>query len=217
MLDEELGVEPGARLRELEKHILGQDPRLDLGTPTAEPVAATADVRVTGCPYKGLARYEAADAAVFRGRDRLVRALVTTLVDHRLLVVSGSSGAGKSSVVRAGLLPALQSGELSGSAGWEPVVVVPGARPVDSLARAHRRAAADDAGACSCATSSSSCGRQTSPRANGPPSWTPCWACWPTTWSLGACLPSGATTWVGWPSTRRSPSTCTAAWCWCLR
>ncbi len=135
VLDEELGVEPGVRLRELEKHILGQDPRLDLGTPTAEPVAATAHVRITGCPYKGLARYEAADAAVFRGRDRMVRALVTTLVDHRLLVVSGSSGAGKSSVVRAGLLPALQSGELSGSAGWEPVVVVPGARPVDSLAR----------------------------------------------------------------------------------
>ena len=135
VLLEELGVEPGARLRELEQAILAQDPVLDLGRSphdaAAEPPPATT---VTGCPYKGLARYEASDAAVFRGRDGLTRTLVTALVDHRLLVVSGSSGAGKSSVVRAGLLPGLRSGALPGSEGWEPCVVVPGSRPVDSLA-----------------------------------------------------------------------------------
>lgn len=81
VLADELGVEPGARLRELEQAILTQDPALDQPPrrTTAEPRGATT---VTGCPYKGLARYEATDAAVFRGRDRLVGTLVTTLVDH---------------------------------------------------------------------------------------------------------------------------------------
>ena len=89
---------------------------------------------VKGCPYKGLARYELNDAAAFHGRGRLVRTLVTSLVDRRLLVVSGSSGAGKSSVVRAGLLAALGSGELPGSDQWRSVVVVPGRTPLDTLA-----------------------------------------------------------------------------------
>jgi DNA-binding SARP family transcriptional activator/WD40 repeat protein len=136
VLDEELGVEPGVRLRELEQAILVQDPALDLGEHPGPPAttAGAPTPLVSGCPYKGLARYEQDDAVVFRGRDRLVGTLVTSLVDHRLLVVSGSSGAGKSSVVRAGLLPALRAGEITGSAAWHPVVVVPGAHPVDGLA-----------------------------------------------------------------------------------
>ncbi len=135
VLDDQLGVEPGTRLRHLEQAILAQDPSLDLASaPTAAREAVAPVASVTGCPYKGLARYELDDAAVFRGRERLVRMLVTSLVDRRLLVVSGSSGAGKSSVVRAGLLPVLGAGELPGSEAWRPVVVVPGRRPVDTLA-----------------------------------------------------------------------------------
>ena len=135
VLVDELGVEPGTRLRELEQAILDQDPALDLDpAPRRTNVEPSRPATVTGCPYKGLARYEAADAAVFRGRDRLVGTLVTALVDHRLLVVSGSSGAGKSSVARAGLVPTLRAGALPGSEAWEPLVVVPGSRPVDSLA-----------------------------------------------------------------------------------
>ena len=135
VLDEQLGVEPGARLRELEQAILTQDASLDLGTlPPSAPAPQTRGVTVTGCPYKGLARYELDDAAVFHGRDRLVRTLVTSLVDRRLLVVSGSSGAGKSSVVRAGLLAALGSGELPDSDQWRSIVVVPGRNPLDTLA-----------------------------------------------------------------------------------
>ncbi len=133
-LADELGVEPGTRLRELEQAILAQDPVLDLVAPArldSKPTMAAPTV--SGCPYKGLALYEIEDAAAFHGRDRLVRTLVTALVDHRLLVVSGSSGAGKSSVVRAGLVPALREGALADSEGWEPVVVTPGPRPVDTL------------------------------------------------------------------------------------
>ncbi|MGY1731920.1 hypothetical protein ACI798_10375 [Geodermatophilus sp. SYSU D01045] len=82
----------------------------------------------------GLRAYRTEDAALFAGRGRVVAALVARLVDAPLLAVSGPSGAGKSSVVRAGLLPALAAGALSGSGGWQPVVLLPGRRPVDALA-----------------------------------------------------------------------------------
>ena len=217
VLDDQLGVEPGTRLRELEQAILAQDPSLDLGSaPTAAREAPAPVASVTGCPYKGLARYELDDAAVFRGRERLVRMLVTSLVDRRLLVVSGSSGAGKSSVVRAGLLPALGSGELPSSAAWRPVVVVPGRQPVDTLAsltgRTHRRHPW-----CSSATSSSSCGQTASGRGSARPSSTPCWACCPTRSWRAACWWCAVTTSAGWPSTRTWPGTCTAPWSWCPR
>ena len=126
----------------MEAAVLAQDPSLDLselrasartvvqeGGPPHPPTAM-----VEGCPYKGLAAYQAEDAALFWGRSRLVAALVRRLVDASLLVVSGHSGAGKSSVVRAGLVPALADGALPGSRAWRPFVVSPGRRPVDTIA-----------------------------------------------------------------------------------
>src|SRR5690606_24196819 len=71
---------------------------------------------VVACPYKGLAAFEAADAELFHGRERLVAELVARLVQADFLAVVGASGSGKSSVVRAGLLPALAQGVLPGSA-----------------------------------------------------------------------------------------------------
>ena len=61
-------------------------------------------------PYKGLRSFDEADAADFFGRARLVEQLVSELRDSRFLAVVGPSGSGKSSVVRAGLLPALRDG-----------------------------------------------------------------------------------------------------------
>ena len=58
-LDDELGVEPGPRLRELERQVLAQDPAL-LGRLPTGPVARMP------CPYKGLTRYDVADAGVLR-------------------------------------------------------------------------------------------------------------------------------------------------------
>jgi DNA-binding SARP family transcriptional activator len=107
----ELGADPGPRLRALEAAVLAQDPSLEL------PAPAVAGEVVT-CPFKGLAAYQVADAALFHGRARLVDRLVARLVDSPLVVVSGPSGAGKSSVVRAGLLPALAGGALPGSDRW---------------------------------------------------------------------------------------------------
>jgi WD40 repeat protein/DNA-binding SARP family transcriptional activator len=95
---------------------------------------------VVRCPYKGLARFERADHQLFFGRERLVAELVTHLVGPGLLGVVGPSGSGKSSVVRAGLLPALADGVLPGAAGWTLAVVRPGEHPLGELARAARHA-----------------------------------------------------------------------------
>ena len=81
-------------------------------TATAAPVV---------CPFKGLASFEVADAPYFFGRERLVAELVARLVGAPLLGVVGPSGSGKSSVVRAGLLPALAGGVLPGSEDWPQV------------------------------------------------------------------------------------------------
>ncbi|UOY01172.1 hypothetical protein MVA48_19795 [Blastococcus sp. PRF04-17] len=131
VLAEELGADPGPALRAMESAVLAQDPALDPAPLPRQDVPAVAGER---CPFKGLAAYQVADAPLFQGRRRLVSALVGRLVDAPVVVVSGPSGAGKSSVVRAGLVPALAGGSVTGSETWEAVVVTPGRTPVDVLA-----------------------------------------------------------------------------------
>ena len=127
LLNEELGLEPGVELQELERAILVQDPALNV-TVAAHGRAAPPLREV--CPFKGLAPFEAADAEFFFGRERLVDELVARLADAPLLAVVGPSGSGKSSLLRAGLLPAL---------GWEWVLLRPGERPAAELAAALGR------------------------------------------------------------------------------
>jgi hypothetical protein len=91
------------------------------------------------CPYKGLARFEASDAAFFFGRERLVAELVTHLVGAGLVGVVGPSGSGKSSLVRAGLLPALAEGVLPGSDRWRQLLVRPGEHPMRGARSGARR------------------------------------------------------------------------------
>jgi WD40 repeat protein/DNA-binding SARP family transcriptional activator len=97
------------------------------------------------CPYKGLGRYEADDAGFFFGRERLVAELVTHLVGAGLVGLVGPSGSGKSSLVRAGLLPALADGVLPGSDRWRQVLMRPGEHPLRELAEVgdHPGAPAD--------------------------------------------------------------------------
>jgi DNA-binding SARP family transcriptional activator len=132
VLADELGADPGPGLRAVEAGVLAQDPALD--APLAPAATGSPRHDVPTCPYKGLATYEPADAELFHGRSRVVAQLVGRLVDTPLLVVSGSSGAGKSSVVRAGVVPAIGAGALPGSGSWMPVIVTPGRHPVDVLA-----------------------------------------------------------------------------------
>lgn len=142
LLADELGVDPGTELTGMEDAILAQDPALS-GAPALP--SRLLDAAPEMCPYKGLATYEPEDAMLFYGRTRLVRSLVAALVDSPLLMISGPSGAGKSSVVRAGLLPALSAGALPGSEHWTPVVIIPGANPIDTLAPLLDRDAATPA------------------------------------------------------------------------
>jgi hypothetical protein len=85
-------------------------------------------------PYRGLFTFQEADAGVFFGRDRLVADLVAQFRAASFLAVFGASGSGKSSVVRAGLIPQLKAGVLPSSQHWRYVTLKPGARPRDALA-----------------------------------------------------------------------------------
>lgn len=69
-------------------------------------------------PYRGLARFDAADGDRFFGREALVATLVDCAVSHRITVVVGPSGSGKSSLLRAGLIPRLQHTTDPASRRW---------------------------------------------------------------------------------------------------
>ena len=135
-LNVELGLEPGVALQQLERAILVQDPALDAFLHGEAPARrARDDAARLVCPFKGLAPFEASDAELFFGRERLVGELVARLADSTLLAVVGASGSGKSSLLRAGLLPALAAGALPGSERWQHVLMRPGARPATELSR----------------------------------------------------------------------------------
>ncbi|MDH3250752.1 MAG: protein kinase, partial [Acidimicrobiia bacterium] len=87
-------------------------------------------------PFKGLRPFLESDAADFAGRDEVVEKLIDGVGRHRLVTVVGGSGSGKSSAVRAGLVPALRSGSLPGSHRWLITDMYPGSRPFDEVAMA---------------------------------------------------------------------------------
>ena len=86
------------------------------------------------CPYRGLQTFDEEHAEFFFGRAADVQRLVERLKERRFLAVMGPSGSGKSSLVRAGLIPALRRGALPGSETWRVIVLRPGADPVTTLA-----------------------------------------------------------------------------------
>ncbi|MEQ4304498.1 trypsin-like peptidase domain-containing protein [Plantactinospora sp. B6F1] len=91
------------------------------------------------CPYPGLSAFTAGQAEWFFGREKLTAKLVDRLVvakDRGLpLLVVGVSGSGKSSLLQAGLVPALSRGDLPipGSADWPRIRLTPGSRPLTEL------------------------------------------------------------------------------------
>jgi hypothetical protein len=95
------------------------------------------DVPTDQNPYKGLATFQEQDSAFFFGRDTLVAELLTNVSQTSFLAVMGASGSGKSSVVRAGLIPALKLNGVADSESWHySPIVRPGTRPLDTLASA---------------------------------------------------------------------------------
>src|ERR1700730_12179232 len=85
-------------------------------------------------PYRGLERFEAEQAEFFFGRDADTRALIEKLAGSNFVAVVGASGSGKSSFVRAGLLPKLTDNAIHGSSGWRTLLLLPGAAPLRALA-----------------------------------------------------------------------------------
>ncbi len=86
-------------------------------------------LQIDESPYAGLSAFQETDSAKFFGRNREIAAMVTRIRDRPLMGVVGPSGIGKSSFVRAGLVPALKrSGEM-----WETIVLRPGRKPLEAL------------------------------------------------------------------------------------
>ncbi|HEX6384711.1 MAG TPA: hypothetical protein VF177_08585, partial [Anaerolineae bacterium] len=120
---------------------LGGVPSVMLGAEAQRP----GDMR---CPYRGLQIFEEEHAEFYFGREALVRQLVEAIdaivaskasaVEAarigRFLVVLGASGSGKSSLVHAGLIPALRRGDVTGSETWTICKMRPGRQPLEELA-----------------------------------------------------------------------------------
>ena len=160
VLAEELGADPGPRLQELYQRILAGDaagprrPPAEGDRPGGQPgitdtpgdkehpdapelagVPASPD-----CPYPGLAAFGPQDADRFFGREQETADLLARLADQLtrpgLLMVVGPSGSGKSSLLRAGLLPAIAAGALParGAQAWPQDLMTPGRDPLLELA-----------------------------------------------------------------------------------
>ncbi len=123
---------------------------LHLITPAVAPsaIGSTQAFEPTN-PYKGLYAFEAADAPNFFGRESLIDQLIARLGEtgeqSRFLAVIGPSGSGKSSLVMAGLIPALWRGALPGSEHWFAVDMLPGTNPLDELEATLMRVAINQA------------------------------------------------------------------------
>lgn len=118
ILAEELGLDVGPELANLEQAVLQQDPAL------AVPAAGAA---AAGCPWPGLASYDVDDADTFFGRDRELAECLDRLNRSGFLAVVGPSGSGKSSLVRAGLAARLRQ------EGRDVRVITPDPRPLEAL------------------------------------------------------------------------------------
>ncbi|HEX2048326.1 MAG TPA: TIR domain-containing protein [Acidimicrobiales bacterium] len=117
------GINDHEGMEDLVSAITGAPRRRDV------PVADTGT-----CPYRGLEAFDEAHAQFFFGRDADVARVLEKLKASRFLAVLGPSGSGKSSLLRAGLIPALDRGALPGSERWTRRVATPGPRPLTTLA-----------------------------------------------------------------------------------
>src|ERR1700693_4359113 len=78
-------------------------------------------VRASICPYRGLLHFREEDASFFFGREGAISQLANAVERRSFIAVAGASGSGKSSVIRAGLVPRLRSDR---SEAWEIVMLV---------------------------------------------------------------------------------------------
>jgi WD40 repeat protein/ABC-type branched-subunit amino acid transport system substrate-binding protein/DNA-binding SARP family transcriptional activator len=138
----DLGVEPSNQTRRLFEQLRRNEPELVAG-PAATAASPThqAEAPAAGeSPYQGLHYFDEADADRFFGRERLTARLVGRLRAEPFVAVLGASGSGKSSVVRAGLVPALRRADPStygngrSTNDLDVCILTPTTHPLDALA-----------------------------------------------------------------------------------
>lgn len=139
-IGEELGIEPSPELCRVEEQVLLHDPRL---APKERTTASGAQRDVKN-PFKGLQAFSESDVGTFFGQERLITEVVRRLKDGtRLVSLVGASGSGKSSVVRAGVIPAIRKGAVGDPEAWLIAQMVPGAQPFVELESAFLRSTLD--------------------------------------------------------------------------
>lgn len=84
-------------------------------------------------PYLGLLSFESDQSEYFGGREEAIRALLDRIDQNRFVAVIGSSGCGKSSLVKAGLVPYLKGDRIPGSCQWVIEQMTPGEQPEMTL------------------------------------------------------------------------------------
>lgn len=104
------------------------------GEPPSELMTRSRRAQSEVCPYRGLEVFREEDAPFFFGRESFTEELCKKVAAQPLVAVVGPSGSGKSSVVRAGLIPSLRP--LDGETVWQTVTMVPTREPLAALAAA---------------------------------------------------------------------------------
>src|SRR5262249_28914900 len=126
----ELGVEPSQQTRRLYDRLAQSEELVTAnhGSPDHRADAPAPPAPGTA-PFLGLQRFTEADADRFYGRERLTGGVLGRLLAEPFLAVIGASGSGKSSLVRAGVLPALRQAD-----GGDVRLFTPTSRPLEALA-----------------------------------------------------------------------------------
>lgn len=134
------GLPVDAALTEARKSIFVQGNTWEWGTPvffSRSPDNALFDIEDTlpapACPYPGMVPFAEKDSSNFFGRDHEIKEAVEHLRLSSFLTVIGPSGSGKSSLIYAGVLPALRTSKRFGQDEWRVLIMRPGEQPLTEL------------------------------------------------------------------------------------
>ena len=137
IIQQATALDPAQRYTDVQALVLDLQRVLNQAHYTPVPAETIASSNVVLNPYRGLQAFQETDAGNFFGRktliQRLVRRLQETIPYQRFLAIVGPSGSGKSSVVRAGLVPALRNNAITGAGNWYYDDFSPGTDPFAEL------------------------------------------------------------------------------------